>query len=115
MNGYRYVNGASLPNRPIEGNFERELCADAYESLGEERCKLSLYEVTYRYSIFNFKIHPDDSIGKGGGRCPGLGGPTNMKVLKNQIFWVGHNANLSTLGGPTPAGPHASVAYVHRC
>ena len=49
----------------------------------------------------------------GGGRGPGLSGPANLKVLKNKIFWVGHNANLSTLGRPRPAGPPAPAAYVH--
>ena len=50
----------------------------------------------------------------GSGRCPGLGGPASIKVLKNQIFWVGHNANLPTLGGPRPAGPPASAAYAPK-
>ena len=31
---------------------------------------------------------------------------------KIKYFWVSHNANLSTLGRPRPAGPPASAAYV---
>ena len=34
-----------------------------------------------------------------------------MKVLKFRLFWVGHNANLPTLGGHRPAGPPASATY----
>ena len=37
-----------------------------------------------------------------------------MKRLKNQFFWVGQNANLSTLGGPRPTDPPASTAYASR-
>ena len=57
-----YVNGALLPNRPIEADFEQQLVTDAYQRLEEKRLNLTLYKFRNSHSIFDSTIRPDNSI-----------------------------------------------------